>query len=209
MIVCLLLASLVSIFSIFAFFGDAFSNTGGIVVPNMFHLMFGLTQNTYGVSIKWKGYVGLTILFVIQIIIMVIATFALYVASKIAKRDVKSATGAGVLGSLGLFSIIALTLSFLTIQLTGGDVDASSGVGLGVGPIVYSCLHIMVVIIAIIGIGLKNYQSAPVRWHPMHTTFKTPSESEKADLILKYKKMLDDGIITQEEFDKKKEDLLK
>ena len=208
MIICLLLASIVSIFSIFAFFGDAFSNTGGIVVPNMFHLMFGLTQNTYGVSIKWKGYVGLTILFVIQIIIMVIATFALYATSKIAKRDIKPATGAGVLAALGLFSIVALTLSFLTIQLTGGDVQTSSGARLGVGPIVYSCLHIFVLIMAIVGIGLKNYQQAPATYHPMHTTYKAPTESEKADLILKYKKMLDDGIITQEEFEKKKKELL-
>ena len=38
---------------------------------------------------------------------------------------------------------------------------------------------------------------------------ETLSEQEKADLILKYKKMLDDGIITQEEFERKKKDLLK
>ncbi|MDE7083478.1 MAG: SHOCT domain-containing protein [Clostridia bacterium] len=31
---------------------------------------------------------------------------------------------------------------------------------------------------------------------------------DKADLILKYKKLLDEGIITQEEFDKMKKELL-
>ncbi|MDE7453963.1 MAG: SHOCT domain-containing protein [Clostridia bacterium] len=31
---------------------------------------------------------------------------------------------------------------------------------------------------------------------------------DNADLILKYKKLLDEGIITQEEFDKKKKELL-
>ena len=35
------------------------------------------------------------------------------------------------------------------------------------------------------------------------------TEQEKADLILKYKKMCDEGIITQEEFEAKKKDLLK
>jgi hypothetical protein len=33
-------------------------------------------------------------------------------------------------------------------------------------------------------------------------------EDAKADLILKYKQMLDDGIITQEDYEKKKKDIL-
>ena len=34
------------------------------------------------------------------------------------------------------------------------------------------------------------------------------SEDEKIELLTKYKKLLDDGVITQEEFDNKKKEIL-
>ena len=44
---------------------------------------------------------------------------------------------------------------------------------------------------------------------PVNNTNKTVlSENQKIELILKYKKMLDEGILTQEEFDKKKSEIL-
>ena len=218
MIACMIIAALIAIFSIFAFFGPAFSNTGGVIVPNMFHLMFGATQSVLGYEVRWKMYTGLLILFIIQVFIILIATYVLYIASRIYKKTLKASYGVGSLSLLGFFSLPAIIISFLTLKIVGDD--AASSVRLGAGPIIYSVLHIVVVVLGVIGISLKNY-------HPMngdaveedayddHLDNPQPepqqsfmSENERADLILKYKKMLDDDVITQEEFEKKKKELL-
>lgn len=43
---------------------------------------------------------------------------------------------------------------------------------------------------------------------PASQSQKKPSEDEKIELLTKYKKLCDDGVITEEEFEKKKKDLL-
>jgi hypothetical protein len=90
----------------------------------------------------------------------------------------------------------------------------------------YSLLQICVVVLSLIGIVLHFVQSPNGKPRILRAfsndendhspaaekkanSVSALSESEKADLILKYKKMLDEGIITQEEFDKKKSELFK
>ena len=214
----LVFIGLIASFSIFCFFGDAFSNTGGYIVPNMFHLMFGLKQNELGYSVTWKRYPGLTLLFSLQIIIIIfsIVVFCSAINSGNNKKD----NGGRILCVLvlGFLSLVAAILSFCTIGLTGSDISSSSGVGLGIGPILYSSLQLLVVVLSIFAItvmasvkpsletsqGSSNNYSNGRNESPKHEL----NEIEKADLILKYKKMLDDGIITQEEFEKKKKELL-
>jgi hypothetical protein len=68
MIVCFVSAGIVTIFSVLALFGDAYSNTGGTIIPNVFDLMFGTTKTYDNYVFQWKQYGGLTFLFVWQIL---------------------------------------------------------------------------------------------------------------------------------------------
>lgn len=84
----------------------------------------------------------------------------------------------------------------------------------------YSILHICVIVLILLGIFLyKTF--TPDAWPSFLKVFspswgpnkKVPKkgldEETKADLIIKYKKMMDEGTLTQEEFERKKEGLLK
>ena len=51
-------------------------------------------------------------------------------------------------------------------------------------------------------------QRAPKTSSTPQTSQKAPSEKEKIELVKEYKKLLDDGAITEEEFAKKKKELL-
>ncbi len=240
MIACIVIAGIISLLSIFVFFGDAFSNTGGSVVPNMFHLMFGGNQTVNGYIIVWKRYDALTFLFVVQIIIMIMAIVAFCICYKIATDPYAEATAGKVISVImAILSVVALITSFCTLQITNINTSSYSDVKLGFGPVFYSILHIITGIILIIGIGLQFKEENAYLYSRSHTTHRTTStynrptssytstsssqsskpaqpsqqkpvlsENEKVDLILKYKKMLDEGVITQEEFDKKKKELL-
>ena len=214
----LIFSGMLSILSIFMFFGNAFSSSlNGI---NMFQ-------------------VGNIFLLIWQILIMVVALIAIFVAIKIHLEDFKESTGAAIAAISCIMSFIAAICSFCYVPLCG-----VSGAGLGVGPILYAITHIIIFIVSLAGLynfnskrpvqkygssykkGLNNESNNgqpynPVTGKPLSNkpqakvTSTKPAtekdnltENEKADLILKYKKMLDDGIINQEEFDKKKKDLL-
>ena len=214
-------------FSIFAFFGDAFSNTGGTAIPSMFKLMFGGTGVYSGYEIKWNLYGALTFLFVFQICIMINAIAAVYIAYR-AKVYYEKEKGVFVSICLGIMSLVALIISFCTLEIT--DIDPNNyGVKLGAGPIMYSIMHIFVILILSVGISIYYYQRhkyySQLQTHARNderlansddlakgegriVSKKDLSENEKIDLLLRYKKMLDDNIITQEEFDKKKKELL-
>ena len=227
MVICIILASVMAFFSIFAFFGDAFSNTGGTAIPSMFKLMFGGTGVYSGYEIKWNLYGVLTFLFVFQICIMINAVAAVYIAYR-AKVYYEKEKGVFVSICLGIMSLVALIISFCTLEIT--DIDPNNyGVKLGAGPIMYSIMHIFVILILSVGISIYYYQRnkyySQLQTHARNderlansdglakgegriVSKKDLSENEKIDLLLRYKKMLDDNIITQEEFDKKKKELL-
>ncbi len=88
------------------------------------------------------------------------------------------------------------------------------------GPISYSILHICVIAfilpgdLPLYGFHARREAFFPQGLLPSWEPNKKPSrkglnEEAKADLILKHKTTMDEGILTQEEFERKKEELLK
>ncbi len=236
MVICIVIAGIISFLSIFAFFGNAYSNTGGQVIPNMFHLMFGTGQNYQGHTIYWKQFGGLTFLFVLQLLIMFVTMIAFFICYRINYDNGEERGGVIVSIILSIMSLLALILSFCLVEITKvNEGNIYSTVKLGFGPIFYSVLHIIVIVLLIIGM-VKNkidednaaryrmykykiqqeQKAAAASSTPSPSTVSKPapaakpslSETEKVDLIMKYKQMLDENIITQEEFDKKKKELL-
>ena len=223
MTICIVIAGIISILSIFAFFGNAFSNTGGTAIPNMFQLMFGGTGVYQGVFIQWAQFGVLTFLFILEILIIIIAMISFFISYKVHEMDYSENVGIIVSVVSILMSLVALIISFCTLQITDVNDGGYYNVQLGFGPVFYSVLHIIVIIILVVGIIVGKKQSS----YSLVSAYKKPSsslssssyfkpvatepslsENEKAELILKYKKMLDGGIITQEEFEKKKKELL-
>ena len=229
MVGCIVISGIIALLSIFAFFGNAFSNTGGTVIPNMFQLMFGGSGTYQGYVIQWNQYGGLTFLFVLQILIMIVAIISFFVCYNIKANNGEESHGVIVSAIMGLMSTAALIISFCTLGITDVNQNGYYTVQLGFGPIFYSILNIIIVVLLIIGNNIQHsysYRSRTSSYKPStsstytnstassasqnNNSFTKPtlSENEKVDLILKYKKLLDDGIITQEEFDKKKRELL-
>lgn len=228
MIGCFVVATIISALSIFAFFGNAAANTGGTAIPNMFQLMFGGTGNYSGYMIAWKQFGGLTFLFVLEIIIIIMAAVT-WCVCKIAYDDGPK-IGCAIVS--GICSLVALIISFCTLSIT--KIPYGYGVTLGFGPIFYSILNIISVLLIAVGVIYhfvsENRYTYRRRYTPSSTygsssytsssstTSSSPSaqetqkaklsENEKADLLIKYKGLLDSGVITQEEFDAKKKEIL-
>lgn len=228
MVGCFVAATIISLLSLFAFFGNAFDNTGGTAIPNMFQLMFGGTGTYSGVTITWKRYGGLTFLFVLEIIIIIMAVVT-WIVCKTAYDDSPKICCAIF---SGICSLVALIISFCTLEITKVD-PYGYGVTLGIGPIFYSVLNIISVVLINIGViyhfvsenrysyrskyvprstygsSSYTYSSSTKASTSTQTTQKPKlSEKEKVDLLLKYKGLLDSGAINQEEFDAKKKDIL-
>ncbi len=226
MIICFVSAGIVTIFSVLAFFGDAYSNTGGRIIPNVFDLMFGTTKTYGNYSLQWKQYGGLTFLFVWQILASLLSIAGFLACDRVWKRKNNGLLGVVVSSALAVMTFVSMILSFCLPSITDVNQGGTSDVRLGMGPIMYSLLQISVIILSLIGIVLHFVQSPNgkprilrafsndendrlPRTEAKASSASGLSESEKADLILKYKKMLDEGILTQDEFNKKKAELLK
>lgn len=84
MINCVIVACVIAIASFFAFFGASITYPSSLDIdsPSMFKLMFGYTEEAYGYKVEMKACTGLTILFVIEILIIVLAIVALLIAYK-------------------------------------------------------------------------------------------------------------------------------
>lgn len=88
---------------------------------------------------------------------------------------------------------------------------------LNIGPIAYSVLQIIVFLI-LVGLliyyfldqnGYTYSTSKATATVPVNnTSAKLKEEDEKIELISKYKKLMDEGAITEEEYNKKKEEIL-
>ena len=217
MIICSVIACVIVIFSIFAFFGSPISLSGYKVITNMFDVIFGEYNN--------KPYAWMIILFILQVIIMLFALIELFVCYKVKFGNADEFTVQSFSVTISIFSLAALIISFCTLNILG--IKDSSNVSLGAGPIAYSIMHIVAIILYIGGIFIEKYVSSYTHMKykynrnniprnipnplnkPVNNTNKTVlSENQKIELILKYKKMLDEGILTQEEFDKKKSEIL-
>ena len=218
MVAALVLAGIISILSIFVFFGDAFSNTGGTAIPNMFQLMFGGSGTYSGYIIAWKQYGWMTFLFVVQIIIMIVAVISFVIAYGISEGNSDEDSGVGIAILSGILSLVALIVSFCTLAITDINQGGYFNVKLGFGPIFYSILHIIVIVVLIIGIIYQNSQST-YKYNSyssnytqssyvqrMNATSKPQQSSQaktKGDLDFQLKF----GLITKDEYDEKLEEL--
>jgi hypothetical protein len=271
---CFVIALIIGLSSIFCFFGSVFgyNSTSGVsgeyvkMVPNMFNLAFGSsgTYTSSGYIVQWGQFQGFVFLFAWQIIIMAIFILALIhiLHDKNYYSDIEYYKTINVYSAfLITLSLVACITSFYSLNMLGDSFSSSKKyVYLGVGPIIYSIMHISVIIFLLFQI-FNNYINRPINYRsktpirrptptspyerqtPINSnsnnysnsinqqnTYSRPvnqspyqshvqsqtiqknkpelSEVEKVDLLIKYKKLLDDGILTQEEFDAKKKDLL-
>ena len=272
---CFVIALIIGLSSIFCFFGSVFgyNSTSGVsgeyakMVPNMFNLAFGSsgTYTSSGYIVKWEQFQGFVFLFNWQIIIMAIFIVALIhiLYDKNYYSDIEYCKTINVYSAfLITLSLVACITSFCSLNMLGDSFSSSKKyVCLGVGPIIYSIMHILVIIFLLFqifynycinesiiyrsktpirrptptspyerqtpinsnssnyshSINQQNTYSRPVNQssYQSHVQSQTIqknklelSEAEKIDLLIKYKKLLDEGILTQEEFDAKKKDLL-
>lgn len=223
MFTCFVFATIISFLSIFLFFGTGLDMPKLKYSLNMFELMFGADKDMkisgYNIHVKTNPEGGMTFLFVLQIIIMILAVVVWILTKKDYIDDKYVAIFSGISGGA---SLIALILSFCTKPICDAN---SSEVKLGFGPILYSILHIISVALIIIGL-IKYYKEQSLsrayrlkvirerQNHPYSNSMysKQPknslSENEKAELLIKYKSLLDSGVISKEEFVAKKKEIL-
>lgn len=189
--------------------------------------MFGSKAKYGDYTVLWNRYSALTVLFVIQIAICIFACIEFVVEFKIKKDDLDDDTTIYYFIPLALLSFAASIISFCTTDIT--NITISSDVKLGFGPIFYGILQLLVLFILSIKIfcflkdkgisqSYKAQQKRNVYFASNTQTAKTAqetsesstkiSEQQKIEYLSKYKKMFDEGVITEEEFNKKKSELL-
>lgn len=207
--VCQTIADLLSIFSFLFFLGDAISYSGSGPRPSMINLMFGGISIHEGGKYQWHQYDVFTFLFIWQMIIL----FLYIIRGIILNVEVKRSNNNQNLNTFinrinefspilfAIMSLVALIISFCSLLLAGDDFQFYFN--LGFGPILYSIFHIFAFVLFFVSILLKFIITKLDR-----ISKKNKENDINLDLILKYKKLLDEGVINQEEFDKKKEDLL-
>ncbi len=216
--------AIVAFCSLFCFFGPAlgYIHSSSNVLPSMFDLCFGNTKSYSGVIWKWNVIGGYVALFVFQLLIMIGFIGVIFIL--LSNKEVNKKTVLCSLTGLTIMSLVVMIMSFCAKAMLGGLIDTSS-ISLGVGPIIYSVMYIVVVAILLVAIlnvykeiknpseenqavaySYSNSQSSNT--NNLDQSKEKLSESAKLDLLSRYKKLLDEGTITQEEFDAKKKDLL-
>lgn len=217
---------IIAFINIFCFFGNAivYKNVN-FSMPDisMFKLMFGGTIEIEMLGTKTVMPIehspGMLVLFILQLLIMFVAIAVLFFNVLNRREDL----GAFLCVIMGIMCLLASLISFFTLQIYGYDTENSSLIlELGVGPIIYSIFNLIIVILLVIHFRNVIYEKFVKKYAPTQLSSKiayaskqtftqakpTLSEDEKANLILKYKKMLDEGVINLEEFAKKKKELL-
>lgn len=218
MFICILIAGIIAILNIFSLFEKAIVDEG--IDPSMFDVMFGLKSSIAGHEFEWKQYGLLTFLFVLQVIIMIVALISFFVLYKV-KYEYESETWCVFVSVLmAILSLAAAIISFNT----GNIMDVPPGY-LGFGSVSYAIMNCIICILSGSAIGIYRKQSEMKVYPPKHfvshneptkstislqrpTSTPSLTEKDKVDLLLQYKKMLDDGVITQADFEKKKTELL-
>jgi len=217
----IIFAAVIASLAFFSFFGNAYSNTGGKVIPNMFHLMFGGKQTYEGYEIAWKRFDGLTFLFILELVIIILTITIIIIIANDSDEQVKMF----IVRILLALSFTNSILSTLLVSITNTVGGFGENVQLGFGPIFYTVIQMISVILYCIAL-INHYREAtysanynrrytyrntsqtsnPVSSQP--ATKPTMTEEAKVDLIIKYKKLLDEEVITQEEFEEKKRKIL-
>lgn len=156
MTVCLLIAAILGIASIFCFFGTAFSFTDETWtslwvamfgrVPSMFDFSFGVDG--------WNWFVAITCLFGLAIFIIIVSVVIInYIIYKY-RYNVSKNIGYVLSGILGVSSLTAMIMSFCTLLIIfGSDLkEFSDFMNLGLGPILYGSFQALIIVVLIIGV---------------------------------------------------------
>ena len=208
MAVCIILAGIISLLSIFAFFGDAFSNTGGTIIPNMFHLMFGSTVRYGDYYVTWKQYGGLTFLFGLQIAIMVAAVVGFIVSYKIKTDYVTKGFSVAFALIVGTMSLAASIVSFCTLAITDINYGGYT-VRLGFGPVFYSILHLACVLLWVGGIWheLSQPKYNPTRYSSVRSSSSPNQPIKPTPSVYVAPSRPVNTVLSQNEKDEKKREL--
>lgn len=212
--ICFIAAGIFAIFSIFDFFGAAFSLSFS---PSVFQLMFGGKTTIEGYTIEFKQFGSMVPLFVLEIFIIALFILGFILIFLIGVKS-KSVLILSIL--LVGFNFTVTIYSFCTSHIVG--MDQVEGIKLGVGPCLYSLMQLLSMFLLVFAIILffvpssfpassdESRDSKNNIINVKKVVYRSlDKENKKADLIIKYKKMLDDGVITKEDFDFKKNQLLK
>lgn len=186
------IGSLLAGLSIFAMFGKVASHpeVSGSTFINMFQAAFGKNASSTVVT-------GLLVLFVFALIVIILVAFNIIF---IIKKDTKKVL---IISSVILaFTLIDSILSFCTLKML--DIPSGLGFKLGAGPIIYSILNLLALGCFVVAIIFHFVKRMPLAYQGK----RGDSDSDTADTLAKYKKLLDDGAITKEEYNKKKQKLL-
>lgn len=236
MIATFIIACVVGAANIFCFFAPALSytpeyfpnpygNQVDVTKYTMFNYIFGLKERKNGNIYEYiEKTPGMSFLFALHIFIIILAIlgFVLLIAYKRNRISNKF---------ISIFSIvgIALTaLSALAAYSTPIILKVNSYYYTwGFGPIVYCILQIFVIILFAAVLhgyhtdkiyaearkAANNQKKPNSRPHRASREIRNEQiehskKDDKVDLILKYKRMYDNGEISEEEYNKKKDELL-
>lgn len=191
-----LIGSILCILCIFFMFGKIMGGELAAYAINMF-------EGAFGKNATHEIQASLLVVFILHIINIGISTFIIIYILK--KKNLKPTNILIIIQSI--IALINLILSFATLPIMGIE-----NVPMGVGPVLFSVFNILVIMIHIIGLILSHNKLIVTSNPNVNdiTSVKSPrkDESENIDLLIKYKDLYDKKIITKEEFEKKKEDLL-
>lgn len=140
----LIFMSIISIYGIYACFGEAIVVKELEIGPTMFDIMFGLKIND---NFVYRND-ALTVLFVLELIIVILGF--IQIAAIIKKDDIKKKIIIGAISSC--FSLAAAIISFCARTITASDIEITS---LGAGAIIFGVIQIIAILSFLI--TLLNY----------------------------------------------------
>lgn len=236
MIATFIIACVVGAANIFCFFAPALSYTPeyfpnqygsqvDVTKYTMFNYIFGLKERKNGYIYEYiKTTPGMSLLFAFHIFIIILAILGLVLLIAY-KRNRISNKFISILSVVGIaFTALSALLAYSTPMILKVN---SYDYTWGFGPIVYCILQIFVIIL-FAGVLYRyhtdkvyaeatkaaNKQNKPGS-RPHRTSREIRNEQiehskqdDKVDLILEYKRMYDNGEISEEEYNKKKDELL-
>lgn len=187
-----LVASIISIVATAAMLLPIADISGAV---NMFQSAFGINCDS-----TWSNLV----IFIIQMI-MIIIDFIIIVT---AISRYKGYDGIKFFRAVQLSLVtIMILLSFLTLAIIG--LPSGAGISLGAGPIIFGIVNIIVIVFIVLSYIYLARKDNVVSNESINNVANKNKEIENLDLLLKYKELYDKKVITKQEFDNKKKELLK
>ena len=205
-----IISQILGIISTFCFFGDAFFFTEGFN-PKLLDVMVG--TNGY------PRYTSLTILFIFQMLFIVLAIFNIFLAIRMKKDKFKMKIGFYIYIGTIVFMLVPFMLGITilgTTKIKATYPDAHMGVG--------TILYLMAMFASMVTLGvavfdyfyiakLKRKRNAiPISSlqgaNKRIISKQGIDQTKKIELLQKYKQMYDLELISKEEYEQKKKELL-